>query len=93
VPIFVHVWCDVHLYFTNVLNACSLYLNNEQSEVLECVVGDLPEQQLGEGKCSQTYHVLLYFINSLSRITLLKPKDLLVCTYLSPCSPFWVNHG
>jgi hypothetical protein len=40
---FVHVWCDVHLYFPNVLNACSLYLDNEQSEVPECVVGDLPE--------------------------------------------------
>jgi hypothetical protein len=29
VPMFVHVWCDVHLYLTNVLNACSLYLDNE----------------------------------------------------------------
>ena len=48
--------------FPNVLNACSLYLDNEQSEVPECVVGDLPEQQPGEGKCPQTYHVLLYFI-------------------------------
>jgi hypothetical protein len=35
---FVHVWCAVHLYFPNVLNACSLYLDNEQSEVPECVV-------------------------------------------------------
>jgi hypothetical protein len=61
--------------FPNVLNVCSLYLDNEQFEVLECVVGDLHEQQPGEGKCPQTYHVLLYFINSLSRITLLKPKD------------------
>jgi hypothetical protein len=59
---FVHVWCDVHLYFPNVLIACSLYLDIEQSEIPECVVGDLPEQQPGEGKCSQTYHVLLYFI-------------------------------
>jgi hypothetical protein len=33
---FVHVWCVVLLYFPNVLNACSLYLDNEQSEVLEC---------------------------------------------------------
>jgi hypothetical protein len=48
--------------FSNVLNVCSLYLDNEQSEVPECVVGDLPEQQLGEGKCPQTYHVLLYLI-------------------------------
>jgi hypothetical protein len=44
------------------LNACSLYLDNEQSEIPECVVGDLPEQQPSEGKCPQTYHVLLYFI-------------------------------
>jgi hypothetical protein len=58
----IHVWCDVHLYFPNVLNACSLYLDNVQSEFPECVVGDLPEQQPGEGKCPQTYHVLLYFI-------------------------------
>jgi hypothetical protein len=29
--------------FPNVLNVCSLYLDNEQSEVAECVVGDLPE--------------------------------------------------
>jgi hypothetical protein len=27
--------------FPNVLNVCSLYLDNEQSEVPECVVGDL----------------------------------------------------
>jgi hypothetical protein len=48
--------------FPNVLNVCLLYLDNEQSEVPECVVGDLPEQQPGEGKCPRTYHVLLYFI-------------------------------
>jgi hypothetical protein len=47
------------LYFLNVLNACSLYLDNKQSEVLECVVGDLPEQQPGEGKCPLTQYVLL----------------------------------
>ena len=58
VPMFVHVWCDVHLYFPNVLNACSLYLDNEQSEVPECIVGDLLEQQPGEGKCPLTYYVL-----------------------------------
>jgi hypothetical protein len=51
----VHVWCDVHLYFPNVLNACSLYLDNEQSEVPECVVGDLPEQQPSEGKCCRRF--------------------------------------
>jgi hypothetical protein len=48
---FVHVWCDVHLYFPNVLNVCSLYLDNVHPEVPECVVGDLPEQQPSEGKC------------------------------------------
>jgi hypothetical protein len=26
--------------------------------VLECVAEDLPQQQPGEGKCSQTYYVL-----------------------------------
>jgi hypothetical protein len=26
--------------------------------VPECVAEDLPEQQPGEGKCPQTYHVL-----------------------------------
>jgi hypothetical protein len=55
----VHVWCVVHSYFSNVLNAFSLYLDNEQSKVPECVVGHLPEQQPGEGKCPMTYYVLL----------------------------------
>jgi hypothetical protein len=55
---FVHVWGGVLLYFLNVLNACSLYLDNEQSEVPECVVGDLPEQPTGEGKCPLTHYVL-----------------------------------
>jgi hypothetical protein len=41
-----------------VLSACSLYLDTEQSEVPECVVGDLPEQQPGEGMCHLTYYVL-----------------------------------
>jgi hypothetical protein len=55
---FVHVCCDVHLYFPNVLNACSIYLDNEQSEVPECVVGDLPKQPPGEGKYPLTHYVL-----------------------------------
>jgi hypothetical protein len=55
---FAHVWCDVHLYFPNVLSACSLHLDNEQSKVPGYVVGDLPEQQPGEGKCSLTHYVL-----------------------------------
>jgi hypothetical protein len=55
IPMFVHVWCVVHLYFPNILNACSLYLDNEQSEV---PVRDLPEQQPGEGKCHLPHYVL-----------------------------------
>jgi hypothetical protein len=51
--------------------------------VPECVAEDSSEQQPSEGKCPQTYHVLLYFIISLSRITLLKLKDRLVCIYLT----------
>jgi hypothetical protein len=42
--------------------------------VPQCVAEDLPEQQSGEGKCPMTYYVLLLY-NSLSRITLLNPKD------------------
>jgi hypothetical protein len=30
--------------------------------VPECVAEDPSEQQPGEDKCSQTYHVLFYFI-------------------------------
>jgi hypothetical protein len=48
--------------FPNVLNVCSLYLDNEQLVVPECVAEDPSEQQPGEGKCPQTYYVLLYFI-------------------------------
>jgi hypothetical protein len=55
---FVHVWYVVLLYFPNVLNACSPYLDNEQPVVPECIVGDLPKQQPGEGKCPMTYYVL-----------------------------------
>jgi hypothetical protein len=49
-------------YFPNVLNVCSLHLDNEQLVVPECVAEDPSEQQPREGKCPQTYHVLLYFI-------------------------------
>ena len=55
---FVHVWCTIHLYFPNVLSACSLYLDNEHSMVPECVAEDLPKQEPGEGKCPLTYYVL-----------------------------------
>jgi hypothetical protein len=59
---FVHMGCDFHFYFPNVLNVCSLYLDNEQLVVPECVVEDPSEQQPGEGKYPQTYYVLHYFI-------------------------------
>jgi hypothetical protein len=59
---FVQVWCDAHFYFPNVLNVCLLYLDNEQLVGPECVAEDPSEQQPSEGKCPQTYHVLLYFI-------------------------------
>jgi hypothetical protein len=71
---FVHVLCAVHLYFPNVLNVWSLYLDNEQSVVTECVAEDLPKQQPGEGKCPLTHYVPFIY-NSLSSITLFKPKD------------------
>jgi hypothetical protein len=58
----VNVCCVVHLYFSKCIECMPTLLDNEQSEVPECVVGDLPEQQPGEGKCPQTYYVLLYFI-------------------------------
>jgi hypothetical protein len=45
--------------YPNVLNIWSLYLDNKQLVVLECVAEDLPEQQPGEGKCPLTYDVLL----------------------------------
>jgi hypothetical protein len=68
-------------HLPNVLNVWSLYLDNEQSVVPECVAEDLPEQQPGEGKCTLTHYVPFIF-NSLSRITLSKLKDWLVCIYL-----------
>jgi hypothetical protein len=45
--------------YPNVLNVWSLYLDNEQLVVPDCVAEDLPEQQPGEGKCPLTYYVLL----------------------------------
>jgi hypothetical protein len=40
------------------LNEWLLCVDNEQSEVSECVAGDFPEQQHGEGKCPLTHYVL-----------------------------------
>jgi hypothetical protein len=68
-------------HLSNVLNAWSLYLDNKQFVVPECVAEDLSEQQPGEGKCPLT-HYAPFIYNSLSHITLFKPKDWLVCIYL-----------
>jgi hypothetical protein len=45
--------------YPNILNVWSLYLDDEQPVVPECVAKDLPEQQPGEDKCPLTYYVLL----------------------------------
>jgi hypothetical protein len=45
--------------YPNVINAWSLYLDDEQPMVPECVAEDFLEQQPGEGKCPLTYYVLL----------------------------------
>ena len=68
--------------FPNVLNVCSLYLDNEQLMVRECVAEDPSEQKPGEGKCPQTYHVLIYFIIHCPALHYWKLKDWLVCIYL-----------
>jgi hypothetical protein len=69
-------------HLPNVLYAWSLYLDNEQPMVPECVAEDLPEQQLV--KASVLWSIMSYILyNLLSRITLLKPKDWLVCIYFS----------
>jgi hypothetical protein len=47
------------LYFPNVLNVCSLYLDNEQLVVPKCVAEDPSEQQPGEGKCLRP--IMSYF--------------------------------
>jgi hypothetical protein len=46
-------------HYSNVLNARSLCVDNEQPVVTECVAEDFPEQQPGEGKCPLTHYVLL----------------------------------
>jgi hypothetical protein len=48
-------------HFPNILNVWSLYLDDEQLVVPNCVAEDLSEQQPGEGKCPLTYYVLLTF--------------------------------
>jgi hypothetical protein len=65
----------VRLVLCIALVLCSLYLDNEQLVVPECVAEDPSEQQPGEGKCPQTYHVLLYFIIHCPAFAFLKLKD------------------
>jgi hypothetical protein len=45
-----------------------LCVDNEQSVFPEEVAGEVPEQQLGEGKCPLTHYVPFTY-NTLSRIT------------------------
>jgi hypothetical protein len=45
-------------HFPSVLNELLYCIDNEQSEVSECVAGDFPKQQPGEGKCPLTHYVL-----------------------------------
>jgi hypothetical protein len=44
--------------FTPPLGDFQFCVDNEQSEVSECVVGDFLEQQSGEGKCPLTHYIL-----------------------------------
>jgi hypothetical protein len=46
-------------HYPNVLNACSLYLDNEQFMVPECVAEDFTKKQPCEGKYPLTHYVLL----------------------------------
>jgi hypothetical protein len=41
---------------------CCSFVISKCIECTECVAEDPSEQQPGEGKCIQTYHVLTYFI-------------------------------
>jgi hypothetical protein len=76
------------------LMCCSFVL----SKCIECMIAlfrqraahglwvcaeDPSEKQPGEGKCPQTYHVLLYFIIHCLALHYLKLKDWLVCIYLT----------
>jgi hypothetical protein len=45
-------------YSSSVLNEWLFYVYNEQSVFPEWVLGEVHEQQLGEGKCPLTYYVL-----------------------------------
>jgi hypothetical protein len=59
-----------------------------RAPLLHTVVGGTPgsgyrQQQPSEGKCPQTYHVLLYFIIHCPALLYWKPKDWLVCIYLT----------
>jgi hypothetical protein len=45
-------------HFPCVMNELLLCVDNDQSEVPQCVAGDFPEQQPGEGKCLLIHYVL-----------------------------------
>jgi hypothetical protein len=59
IPYVVLCLFKMYSYVCTCLVCCSFVLSKcIESEVPECVVGDLPEQQPGEGKCPLTYYVL-----------------------------------
>jgi hypothetical protein len=68
--------CPFEMY-SNVCT-CMVCCSFVLSKCIECMIAlfrqDLPEQQPGEGKCPLTHYVPFIY-NSLSRVTLFKPKD------------------
>ena len=55
----------------------------------EEVAEEVPDQQFGEGKCPLTHYVLFTY-NLLSRITYLKPQNLLALHFTLSLMTFWV---
>jgi hypothetical protein len=71
----------------SVLNEWLLCIDNEQSEVPECVAGDFPEQQPGERQVSSDPLCPIYFIiHCLAYYD--QPKNWLVFCFSYPCLPF-----
>jgi hypothetical protein len=80
---FVHVWCDVHFYLPNVLK-CMLALFRQRAahgSWVCCRRSLWATTWWRQVSSDLSCPTLLY--NSMSRITLLKLKDLLVCIYLT----------
>jgi hypothetical protein len=83
VPMIVNVWCVVHLYFSKCIE-CMLALLRQRAVRSSWVCCWRPPWAAiwwRQVSSDLSYPTLLY--NSLSRITLLKLKDWLVCIYLT----------